>query len=144
MKITRDVIRDLIPLYQAGEASSDTKRLVEEFLKQDPEFGREVSEGTRMPFDTLPVELPAEHEIKTLERTKKMIRLRSWLMALAMFFTMLPFSFVIRLSGSEDTEKIRWSMWSDAPVVAGFSLVAAIGFWIAFYVMHRRLRVTSL
>ncbi len=80
MKITRDVIRDLIPLYQAGEASSDTKRLVEEFLKQDPEFGREVSEGTRMPFDALPVELPAEHEIKTLERTKKMIRLRSWLM----------------------------------------------------------------
>jgi hypothetical protein len=35
-------------------------------------------------------------------------------------------------------------MWSDAPVVAGFSLVAAIGFWIAFYVMQRRLRVTSL
>jgi hypothetical protein len=138
MRITRDVIRDLIPLYQAGEASSDTKALVEEFLKQDPEFGREVSERTRMPFEALPVELPAEHEIKTLERTKKMIRLRSWLMALAIFFTLLPFSMGV------DTEKIRWSLWRDAPVLAGFSLVAAIGFWIAFYFMRRRLRATSL
>src|SRR4029077_7540453 len=37
MNITRDVINDLWPVYAAGEASADTRLLVEEFLRQNPE-----------------------------------------------------------------------------------------------------------
>ena len=38
MKITRDVILDLLPLYLAGEASQDTRELVENYLENDQEL----------------------------------------------------------------------------------------------------------
>ena len=40
MKVTRDVIYDLLPGYFSGEISPDTRALVDEFLQQDPEFAR--------------------------------------------------------------------------------------------------------
>ncbi|MGE5242879.1 MAG: hypothetical protein ACM3SQ_01445 [Betaproteobacteria bacterium] len=40
MKITREVIYDLLPSYFAGEVSADTRALVDEFLASDPEFSR--------------------------------------------------------------------------------------------------------
>ena len=40
MTVTRDVIYDLLPAYFAGEASVDTRTLVEDFLATDPELGR--------------------------------------------------------------------------------------------------------
>jgi hypothetical protein len=40
VKITRDVIYDLLPAYFANEATADTRALVEEFFESDPEFGR--------------------------------------------------------------------------------------------------------
>ena len=40
MKITRDVIYDLLPAYFANEVTADTRVLVEEFFESDPEFGR--------------------------------------------------------------------------------------------------------
>lgn len=40
MKITRDVIYDLLPGYFAGEVSADTRTLIDEFLTTDPEFSR--------------------------------------------------------------------------------------------------------
>ena len=36
MKITRDVIYDLLPAYFAGEVSADTRALIDEFLTTDP------------------------------------------------------------------------------------------------------------
>jgi predicted anti-sigma-YlaC factor YlaD len=40
MNVTRDVIYDLLPSYFAGDASADTRVLVDEFFARDPEFGR--------------------------------------------------------------------------------------------------------
>ena len=40
LKVTREVITDLLPLYESGEASEETKRLVRAFLAADPEFAR--------------------------------------------------------------------------------------------------------
>ena len=40
MKVTRDVIYDLLPSYFAGDASDDTRALVEAYFETDPEFGR--------------------------------------------------------------------------------------------------------
>jgi anti-sigma factor RsiW len=38
MEPTRDVIKDLLPLYLAGEASAASRALVEEHLDRDPEL----------------------------------------------------------------------------------------------------------
>jgi hypothetical protein len=40
MEITRSVILDLLPLYQSGEASADTRAIVEEYLRRDPTLQR--------------------------------------------------------------------------------------------------------
>jgi len=40
MKVTREVIYDLLPDYFAGDVSDDTRTLVEEYFASDPEFGR--------------------------------------------------------------------------------------------------------
>ena len=40
MKVTRDVIYDLLPSYFAGDASDDTRALVEAYFATDPEFAR--------------------------------------------------------------------------------------------------------
>ncbi len=41
--VTRDVITDLWPLYVSGEASQETRGLIDAFLSQDPEFARKLS-----------------------------------------------------------------------------------------------------
>jgi anti-sigma factor RsiW len=40
MNISRDVIYDLLPGYFAGEASPDTRALIQEYFDTDPEFRR--------------------------------------------------------------------------------------------------------
>ena len=50
MNITREVVTDLLPIYFAGEASGDTKVLVEDYFRQDPDFeriGREIDANRR-------------------------------------------------------------------------------------------------
>jgi len=50
MKITRDVIYDLLPAYFAGEVSTDTRTLIDEFLATDAEFARMTTRFRRI-FD---------------------------------------------------------------------------------------------
>jgi hypothetical protein len=38
MKITKNIILDLLPLYLANEVSADTRALVENYLESDPEL----------------------------------------------------------------------------------------------------------
>lgn len=40
MKVTREVILDLLPLYLADEASKETQVLVKEYLDQDPDLAK--------------------------------------------------------------------------------------------------------
>src|SRR5678815_2030203 len=47
MIVTRDVVRDLLPVYLAGEASADTRRVVEDFLASDQGLAAEVAEAQR-------------------------------------------------------------------------------------------------
>jgi len=50
MRITRDVVYDLLPGYFAGEVSADTRALIDEFLATDPEFARMTTRFRRL-FD---------------------------------------------------------------------------------------------
>ena len=40
MNVTREVVTDLLPIYFSDEASADTKVLVEDYFRQDPDFER--------------------------------------------------------------------------------------------------------
>ena len=45
MKITRDVIADLWPLYVDGSVGADSRALIEEFLKEDPQWAQALRQG---------------------------------------------------------------------------------------------------
>ena len=70
--ITRDIITDLWPLYMAGEASPDSRALIEAYLREDQAFAHTITGLGRERFPNL--ETPAlapDHELKTLARIKK-------------------------------------------------------------------------
>lgn len=143
MKIDPAVIRDLLPLYLAGEASPETRRLVEEHLAEDPELARlAAAAATADPeFQRLaaagPLPPPTSGKA-ALDATRRLLRWRSWLLAGAIFTTLLPFS----IYGSD--RGIEFFLLRDAPATAALSLSAAAALWLAFWRLSRRLRVTGL
>jgi len=80
MNVTREVITDLLPVYFAKECSQDTKLLVEEFFKANPEFERQAKD-LRTPFpSTIPHGLEKEDEMKSLAKARRLLRVRSSIM----------------------------------------------------------------
>jgi hypothetical protein len=138
MKITRDVVADLWPAYESGEASADTRVLVEDFLRQDPELGRILRDETGHGLDLAEAPAPPPDADKAaVVRTQRLIRRQQWLMGLALFFTMLPVT-------SIHTDRLRFILWRDLPEIAVASLLAAAGLWLAYVGAGRRLRVSGL
>lgn len=124
MTITRDIVVDLLPLYAAGEASADTRRLVEGFIKDDAsvaallralQSSESLAEGGAAPS--------AELERSAVNRTRAMIRRRSWTLALAIFFTLMP------LTVAGDETGITFLMVRDEPGSALFWIGAAYLWW---------------
>ncbi len=93
--ITRDVIVDLWPLYVSGDASPDTRRLVETFLKQDAEFAAELKTERRTSSGLGPPSLPADHELETLDRLKRRLHGPVWLLYLAIMFSAFAFGRIV-------------------------------------------------
>jgi hypothetical protein len=89
MNITKDIINDLIPLYITNECSADTRALVEEYLKANP--GQAQRLGKVM--DGSAPALRSADEMRAFREARRRLRYRTWLMAFAIFFSLLPFSF---------------------------------------------------
>lgn len=72
MKVTRDVILDLLPLYLADETSADTRILVEKYLETDPELAQLAAETTDIfQPDNSPIPLSTEDQMKTYLEAKR-------------------------------------------------------------------------
>ena len=123
-KVTRDVIVDLWPLYVSGEASQDTRRLVEAFLREDAEFGRELRQDARglLTGHDVP-SLTPDHELRTLAQIKRRLTGPRWLLLLAMVFTMQAFGRIV-----SDTS------FDVSPRKFIATAVVAACFWVAFLV----------
>lgn len=130
--ISRDVITDLLPVYFSGEASADTKSLVENFMQSDPEFAKLVKNESRVEFTAKAGAAP-DQEMVSLRRAKRKLRRKAWFLAWAIFFSFLTFIVSI-----EDTG-ITWS-WQISPLLTlGFAVVAA-WFWTAYVRTNRASR----
>jgi anti-sigma factor RsiW len=139
MKVTRDVITDLLPIYVSGEASADTHALVEEFFKQDPAFARLAQdERSRTMLHPVPLHLPPEHEKATLARTKRLLRWRTNLFTYALMFTAAIFATMIQTQAGGLVIKPALTFG----VI--ISVLLALAGWIGYFVADRRLRVTGL
>jgi hypothetical protein len=153
MKITRDVITDLLPVYLGGEASEDTRDLVQAFLKEDPEFARllETGQDTYLPNDQL--DLPKEKEMETLNRTRTLIHKRTLFIGFAIFFTCLAFAFTFDRNGLHwlwtvspiaAIFNLALGSWTDASITGIVNLVIAAYFWIRYFQTGRSLNGSDL
>jgi len=143
MNVTENVVMDLLPLYFSGEASPDTANLIEEFLRQNPEFSS-VVEAQKREFSAQrellePAGAPsADHELRTLVRTRTLMERQKWLMALALMMAGFPFSFVF----SEG--HFSFLLVRDQPGLAAAAWFGAAILWILYFLSRRRLRTTGL
>ena len=138
MNVTLNVIHDLLPAYAAGEASADTVALVDEFLRQHPDLAATVEALRAHPLPPLPATLPPTQEKEALNRTKRLLRWRNTFLSLALFLSLVPFSFRF------DGDGFAWTFPQEPPAAQlGFCLFAILC-WTSFFAMRRRLRATGL
>jgi hypothetical protein len=141
MTIERDVILDLLPVYLSGEASSATRELVEEYLKQEPDLARRVREQGTEFFAKLPPPLPPELELRSLLRTRRLLGVQKWLFGLTISFTATAFA--TRIDFHDGRIHTLRPLIFDYPLQFGVPLVLGIGCWIAYRRIRRRLRSTA-
>jgi ferric-dicitrate binding protein FerR (iron transport regulator) len=123
--VTRNVITDLWPLYLSGDASEDSRRLVDDYLAADPEFARALRDTANPSLAPgAAPSLPPDHELKTLDRIKRRLRGPHWILQLALVFTALAFGRIV-----SDTS------WDVSPRHFIATAVVAACFWIAFFVV---------
>jgi hypothetical protein len=136
MNVTREVVTDLLPIYFAGEASQDTKVLVEDYFRQDPDFER-VARSAATPLETLraaaPIAGSSEKEKLDLESVRLGILRRKVLFGVSLFLTLAPLAF------SFSHGHIVALMVRDVPWEAAFFWSLATLFWFLYFArLHRR------
>lgn len=105
--IHQNVIMDLLPSYIAGEASQETRKLVEEYAKSDPRIAKIIRAGQT---DTLTIaesiSTSADLEMKTIKKVRGSIRRQMLFVALGTAaFLMIPL-----LAGLLTTE-VNWGIF---------------------------------
>ena len=134
LNVTRDVVADLWPVYESGEASADTCVLIEEFLKTDAEFATTL----RTAAGVLPPEVDVRPETKlaALERTRDLVRGKGWLRGLRLFaIVMTIFSF---------GRIVADTSWDVSPRGFIIDAVFAVISWTAYVLLINRYRKRSL
>jgi hypothetical protein len=137
VKVTKQVILDLLPLYLAGEATPDTRALVEEYFRLHPEEAKELKElasrGEAL-LATPPPPPPPSLETETLARTRRYNAWRSQLLVFAIVYSLVPVYLVFR-NGAFDWEPVL-----DHPKHAVMFLIAGLGCALARWILGWRLR----
>ena len=140
MNITQEVVTELLPVYFSGEASSDTKSLVEEYFRNNPDFER-MARSAGTPLETLRtapgVAAGSEEEKRDLESVRCGLNRRKWLFGLSLFLTLSPLSFYFTHS------QLFSLMGADGLWEAGFDWSMAAFFWFLYFAQLRR-RAASL
>jgi len=71
LEVTRDVVADLWPLYESGEASVDTRSLVDAFLSEDRPFASKLAESQKGPRGMPAVRLSPDAERRLLDDARQ-------------------------------------------------------------------------
>jgi hypothetical protein len=130
MKVTRDVISDLWPVYESGEASAETKALVEEFLAGDPAFAAALHGALALP--RAEAQMSQEAETQALKRTRDLVQGRGWIRGVRLVALVLTVFAVSRV--------FMDTTWTVSPRVFVGDTVGAIVAWTVYAVAlsHQR------
>jgi hypothetical protein len=129
MNITREVMTDLLPVYFSGEASEDTKQLVEIYFRENPDFER-IARSAATPLEqlrgTAPVAAEAEREKCELQWARKEFFRRRMFFGMALFFTCAPLMTVYR------NGRVDWMTFLNDPVSPALFWCFAGLFWFQY------------
>ena len=143
MNVTREIIIDLLPVYLSGEASTDTRALVESFLKQDPELAQRIrSQWVENMTNAAPSSLPPELELKAFRRTRGLLGAQKWLLGFSFFFSAMLFSNGFRIENGHIAE--FQFLLRAYPVEFSICATLAAAFWISYFYFRHRLRTSAL
>ena len=134
--ITRDVVKDLLTVYLAGEASADTRALVEEWLRDDPELRRELEAARREDLPLVAAPQPSV-ETRAVAKTRRHFRMRAIVLGAAIYFTTLPLTVYSNSSGFQGLLIHDW-------LGRGVALATAALFWCLYFSLSRRMRGAGL
>lgn len=126
MKVDRDVLLDLLPLYVSGEARKGTATLIEQQLHIDPELKQLAEQMRTVRLPELPPRVSASSEFAAFARTKHLLLQRTAFLTLAIAFTVM---LAVSMGFLLDTY----------PHAGAISFVLAVIFWVASWVNGRRL-----
>jgi hypothetical protein len=147
MNVTRDVINDLLPSYFSGDASADTRGLVEEYFRQDPAFARETQRAAEALRAVGVVEtgLPDRLvERNALRRAKRLLRLQALLLAVASTLSINAVTIGFGFAVEDGHTRVRWlPLPGQFAVVCGAAFFAAI-FWVFYFLVRRRVTTRVL
>lgn len=124
MNVTSNVVKDLLTVYLAGEAHADTRELVEEWLRDDPDLARQVERARRASLPAVAVPPPTA-EKQALDRARRRWRIRWIVLGTAVYFTTLPLSVTFNRSGFQG---LLIDNWPERIVV----LVVAAALWAVY------------
>jgi hypothetical protein len=142
MNISREVIKDLLPLYAAGEVSDETRDLVEQFLQTDPELRGFL--GRMAEAEAILEEKPqapdlVDAQVKSLRKTRLLLRYRGIVMGAAIAYSIAPFSFVYAQG------KVTWVVMENVPREVWLCcLVIAAALWIVYGVILTQTRRSGI
>ncbi|MGD1106521.1 MAG: hypothetical protein ABR865_05710 [Terracidiphilus sp.] len=136
MNITREVMTDLLPVYFSGEASEDTKQLMENYFRENPDFER-IARGAAMPLEqlrgTAPVAAEAEREKRDLQWARKEFLRRRVVFGVALLFTCAP------LMPVYENGRVDWTAFLNNPwQLALFWCVAGLFWFLCVARLSRR------
>jgi hypothetical protein len=139
MRITEEVMNDLLTLHLSGEASPDTKSLIESYARENPAFAARLEAAARPPmFDGAAAPRSFDRELQVLAETRQFIFLRTLFVAAALLFTVVPFTFTFGSAG------VHFLLLGHFPGLVWSSWSLAAASWAAAYVMSRRIRRVGL
>lgn len=138
MNITRDVMTDLLPVYFSGEASEDTKQLVENYFRENPDFER-IARRAATPLEELrraaPVRAEAEREKCDLQWARQEFLRRRMFFGVALLFTFAPLMTVLR------DGRVVWTAFLNNPL-ALLWCIAGLNWFL--YVTRLSRRATAM
>jgi len=131
MNIPKHLVIDLLPLYLADEVSDETRRLIEEYLKTDPQLAILAEQAKIGPsLQEIPAPINKESEMEALKKVKKMMFQvqHNVFLALAVILTcMVGVSYIF-----------LWDEPRGPQAPFAFGGLALI-FWIAFFIVNKKI-----
>jgi len=134
LNVTRDVVADLWPVYESGEATADTRALVDEFLANDPAFVRTLRAAP--PVNAAGPKVMPEAKLAALKRTRDLVHGNAWLRGLRLFALVITIFAIKRIL--DDTS------WDVSPRLFLADATIATISWTVYGVLVNRYRKRSL